>query len=304
MGVEVCLGSGGASRILRKRKFDAVIVECNQDGTGLEVLQELRSDSPNQNTITVGIVDDYEQMKAAFATGANFVLSKPISSEDAGRILRFTRSMISRMVRRFLRVAVHHLAHVNVEGMPDPAFILDLSEGGMAMQLLAPIAPGQALSLSFVLPGTYTEINGWATVVWADPTGRTGVEFRDLSAQDRVALKQWVVERLQKFPQDAPDAALVGSKPIRVLSQWVNPLARVIDGLFVAASACLFSLVALLVSHAPSHAQFPLPFSFLAAFGLGSLVYYLLFRMMDVRFPGTRAVEYILTTASSRQAAT
>ena len=139
MSVEICLGPSGASRILRRHKFDAVIVECERDGSGLNLLQQLREDTPNQNTIAVGIVDDYQQMKAAFATGANFVLSKPISAEDASRILRFTRGMITRMVRRFLRVAVHHLAHVDIEGMLDPAFVLDLSEGGMALQSLAPV---------------------------------------------------------------------------------------------------------------------------------------------------------------------
>src|SRR4051794_58200 len=84
MGVEICLGTRGASRILQKRKFDAVIVECDADGNGLDLLEQIRGESPNQHTITVGIVDDPQQMKAAFATGANFVLSKPISQEDAG----------------------------------------------------------------------------------------------------------------------------------------------------------------------------------------------------------------------------
>ena len=44
MGVEICLGSNGATRMVRKRKFDAIIVECDKDGGGLEVLQQLRAD--------------------------------------------------------------------------------------------------------------------------------------------------------------------------------------------------------------------------------------------------------------------
>ena len=88
MGVEICLGNTGANRMLRKRKFDAVIVECDSEGDGLDILQQLRADTPNQNTITVGVVDDHLAMKAALATGANFVLSKPISVEDASRIFR------------------------------------------------------------------------------------------------------------------------------------------------------------------------------------------------------------------------
>jgi CheY-like chemotaxis protein len=302
MGVEICLGSGGASRILHKRKFDAVILECDRDGSGLELLQELRNDTPNQNTITVGIVDDYEQMKAAFATGANFVLSKPISSEDASRILRFTRGMITRVVRRFLRVAVHHLTHVDVEGMLDPAFILDLSEGGMAMQLLAPLRMGQMLSMSFLLPGTSTMVECRGMVAWTDPTGRTGVEFRELSETHRAALKSWVVERVNKSPADAPDAAVIGPAAIRVLSQWMRPLARVIDGLFVALAATIFSIVAMLASRTANLGLFPISFSFFVSLFMGTILYCSLFLIMNVRFPGTRAVQYILTTASSRNA--
>src|SRR3954462_6203692 len=149
MGVEICLGSNGATRMVRKRKFDAIIVECDKDGGGLDVLQELRAASLNQSAMTVGVVDDYKVMKEAFATGANFVLSKPISTEDASRILHFTRGMITRMVRRFLRVAVHHLAHVDIGGMKDPAFILDLSEGGVAIQSLALMPHGKCSDSHF-----------------------------------------------------------------------------------------------------------------------------------------------------------
>jgi len=299
MGVEICLGPSGASRILRRHKFDAVIVECERGGNGLDLLQQLRADTPNQNTIAVGIVDDYQQMKAAFATGANFVLSKPISAEDAGRILRFTRGMITRMVRRFLRVAVHHLAHVDIEGMIDPAFFLDLSEGGMAMQTLAPVKTGQVLNISFLLPGSGISIDGKGVVVWSDPMGRSGVEFAELSDEQRAALKNWVVERVHKSPGDAPDADSQGPTPIRVLSRLMRPMARLIDGAFVMTGAIIFCVVAAMISRSQPGAHVPLLFAFGVSLFVGSVIYCLLFLMMDVRFPGTRAVQSILAAANS-----
>ena len=304
MGVEICLGPNGASRILRRHKFDTVIVECNSDGNGFNLLQQLRSETPNQKTIAVGIIDDYRQMKAAFATGANFVLSKPISAEDASRIFRFTRGMITRMVRRFLRIAVHRLSHVDIEGMSDPAFILDLSEGGMAMQSLAPLKPSQVLNISFVLPGSTQLITGKGVVAWSDPTGRTGIEFDGISDEQHVMLKQWVVDRLHKNPNDAPDAELPGPAPIRVLSQWMRPMARVIDGAFVAGAALVFCLIALLLARSQPGSHFPLAFAFVLSTLVGSILYFVLFLLMDVRFPGTRAVQSILTAAgTSRQSA-
>jgi CheY-like chemotaxis protein len=301
MSVEICLGPSGASRILRRHRFDAVIVECDGDGNGFELLQQLRADTPNQKTIAVGIVNNYQQMKEAFATGANFVLNKPISAEDASRILRFTRGAITRMVRRFLRVAVHHLSHVDVEGLIDPAFMLDLGEGGMAMQCLAPMRQGQVLDVSFLLPGTRVVVSGKGVVVWCDPTGRTGIEFDEIMPEQREALKEWVVKRMRQSPGDAPDAQISCPTPIRVLSQWVRPLARAIDGAFVASAALVFCLVALAIARSQSPAHFPLLFAFAASLLAGSVLYCLLFVLMDVRFPGTRAVQSILSAAGTRQ---
>jgi CheY-like chemotaxis protein len=301
MGVEICLGSNGASRMVRKRKFDAIIVECDKDGGGLAVLQQLRANSANQHTITVGVVDDYKIMKEAFATGANFVLSKPISTEDASRILRFTKGMISRMVRRFLRVAVHHLSHVDISSMKDPALILDLSEGGIAIQSLAPMKHGQIVGISFELPGMSHQIKATAKVVWNDPTGRIGMEFEDISDQQRGWLKNWVEERLKSSPEEFPSSAMELPARVRVLSRWMKPLAIAIDGAFVSVAAAIFCLVAFLVLR--GEAIFPLGVTFTLAILIGSVLYSSLFWLLDVRFPGTRAVQTLLALASSRQPA-
>jgi CheY-like chemotaxis protein len=301
MGVEICLGSTGASRILRRHRFDTVIVECDRDGAGFQLLQQLRSDTPNQKTIAVGIVNDYRQMKEAFATGANFVLSKPVSAADATRIFRFTQGVITRMVRRFLRVAVHHLAHVDLRGVSDPAFMLDLSEGGMAIQSLNPVEPGQQLPLSFLLPGTGMSITCNSTVAWSDPTGKAGIEFAEMDDEHRTALRNWVVERVHRSPGDAPDAALPSPAPVRVLSQWMRPMARAIDGAFVSIAALISCLVAFAFTRTGPGTHFPLLVAFATSLLVGSVLYCLLFLLMDVRFPGTRAVQSILSAAGSNR---
>ncbi len=297
MGVEICLGSKGASRILRRQRFDAVIVECDPDGAGFALLEQLRAEAPNQKTLAVGIVQDYRQMKDAFARGANFVLSKPISAQDASRILRFTRGMITRMVRRFLRVAVHHLAQVEIAGVADPAFMLDMSEGGIAIQCLEPVEQGQVFEIAFTLPGTSMRIESKGVVAWSDPAGRTGVEFESLTEEHRVAIKDWVVRRLRQSPADAPDAQIPAPKPVQWLTHWMRPMARVIDGAFVMGASLAFCLVALLIAKSQPGTRFPLAFAFATSLLVASALYSVLFMLMDVRFPGTRAVQSILSVA-------
>lgn len=299
MNVELCLGSSGATRMLRKRKFDAVIVECDKDGAGLEVLQQLRSDTPNQNSIAVGVVDDYALVNEAFATGANFVLSKPVSVEDASRILRFTQGMIGRMVRRFLRVAVHHLSHVEIGGMDDPAFILDVSEGGIAVQSLAPVQQDEIVRLSFALPGTHEKIHATAKVVWDDPTGRIGMEFVEISNLHRAQLKNWVLERVKNSPEEFPNPTDLPAT-VRVLSRWMRPLAFAVDGVFVSLAAAIFCLAVFLFLR--GKLAFPLGVTFVLALLLGGMMYSSLFWLLDVRFPGTRAVQALLASATNRRA--
>ena len=300
MGVEICLGNNGANRMLRKRKFDAVIVECDSEGRGLDILQQLRADTPNQNTITVGVVDDHLAMKAALATGANFVLSKPISVEDASRILRFTSGLIGRMVRRFLRVAVPHLAQVEIDIMNDPAFLLDISEGGIAVQSLGEIIIGDQVEVAFLLPGTTTKIQASATVVWTDPSGRIGLEFLVLSKEDRQMLKTWITQRVKNSPDDAPDAMERAPESVRRLSRWMRPLARIIDGTLVIGAAVLFCVVTYLFLH-EWNVALPLSYAFLMAACVGTLLYSSLFLLLDVRFPGTRAMQSLLLAAGTRQ---
>jgi CheY-like chemotaxis protein len=300
IGVEICLGSNGATRMLRKRRFDAVIVECGNDGSGLEVLQELRAESPNQNTICVGVVDDPKAMQAAFATGANFVLSKPISVEDASRILRFTSGILGRMVRRFLRVAVHRMAHVNVAGMKDPAFILDLSEGGIAIHSIGRLVHGQDVEVSFILPGTTALVEARGTVAWIDDSGKSGVEFTRISDENRAILKRWVTEKLRKSPHDVPGASVPSRSQVSVLSQYIRPLARLIDGAFVVIATAVFFAVALLFTGAKPNVTLSMGTTFAISFIVGSAIYAGLFTLLDVRFPGTRAVQGLLQAANAR----
>jgi CheY-like chemotaxis protein len=301
MGVEICLGNTGANRMLRKRKFDAVIVECDSEGHGLDILQQLRADTPNQNTITVGVVDDHLAMKAALATGANFVLSKPISVEDASRILRFTTGLIGRMVRRFLRVAVPHLAQVEVDILKDPAFLLDISEGGIAVQSMGEVGVGDQVEVAFSLPETMERIQATASVVWTDPSGRIGLEFLVLSREDRQLLKTWITNRVKNSPDDAPDALERAPESIRRLSRWMRPLARLIDGTVVLGAAAVFCIVTYLFLRQQWNAALPLSYAFTMAACVGTLLYSSLFLLLDVRFPGTRAMQSLLMAAGTRQ---
>ncbi|HXZ79586.1 MAG TPA: PilZ domain-containing protein [Terriglobales bacterium] len=301
MGVEICLGFTGATRLLQKRKFDTVIVELESSGSGLDLLQQLRNDATHQGTIAVGVVDDYKLMKSAFAQGANFVLSKPVSVEDAIRILNVTKGLITRMVRRFLRIAVGSISHVNLSDASEPGVIIDLSEGGMMFQALDTLAPGAMLPLTFFIPGTKTRIRARAHVVWSDPSGRAGVEFDQISDSDRRRLKQWVTGSVHEAGSTASaiaaasTAALLPGR-VRLLARWMRPFAVAVDFLIVALAAVLFWLIGVWFGH-PAHLRLPSTFFIsIALFTAG--LYAVLFRITETRMPGRRVVELLISVTN------
>ena len=92
------------------------------------------------------------------------------------------------------RVDVRDVVYVSWRA--EPAFILNLSEGGMAVQAMEILSPGAALALSFPLPENGAELQGVARVVWSDLSGRAGLQFINLSEFDRYQLRQWLGRNL------------------------------------------------------------------------------------------------------------
>ncbi len=100
------------------------------------------------------------------------------------------------------RIEVTQLVHVNFER--EAAFVLNLSEGGMAIQAMDVLKPGHSLDFSFPLPDTSTAIHGHARIVWSDRSGRAGLIFTDMGPFDRLQLRNWVFAQQHGDPRPAP----------------------------------------------------------------------------------------------------
>ena len=99
----------------------------------------------------------------------------------------------SASTRRSARVEVQEIVYVNWPC--EPAFILNLSDLGMGIQAMEVLEPGRSLSLAFPLPNSDGEIQGLARIVWADPSGRAGLEFLSVTEFDRLRLQRWMKGR-------------------------------------------------------------------------------------------------------------
>jgi CheY-like chemotaxis protein len=221
MEVEVCPELPGAIQSLRERKFDTVIVDCDHDKDGFELLMKLREDERHQKMVAVGITSDVAANQAVFDSGATFVLNKPLPVEDARRILRISNGVITRAVRRFMRLPVDTLAVATVDDRQE-AIILNVSQKGLAIQTTEPLSSGQMIYVSFLLPDTFDLIEGMAQVMWVDAAGRAGIEFRTVTDEEQGDLTRWVWERARRSNSELTLTATRGTAVEAAIRQIVN----------------------------------------------------------------------------------
>jgi CheY-like chemotaxis protein len=206
-GVAVaCCGYPEALCLLTEEKFDSVIVDFDDPHSASLVLQNASQVTSGVKAVTVALLSDKTKVRNVFGAGANFILYKPISVEQAEASLRAATALIKRERRRSFRVPVQVPIQLQVEnGTPLEGILLDLSEDGMDVLAAQPLCPGAKISAQFNLPDSTTEIQGSGEIAWASPNGQAGVRFIDLPENLRATLKTWVAANAPEIPPPDPE---------------------------------------------------------------------------------------------------
>src|SRR5260370_34840172 len=74
VNIEVCDGSRAGNDQLAKRKYDAVIVDCDDLQNGFDLQSALRKTQSNAKSVACAGVNGKTTTQEAFHSGANFVL--------------------------------------------------------------------------------------------------------------------------------------------------------------------------------------------------------------------------------------
>ena len=203
LGVQCC-GYPDALCRLTEQKFDAVIVDYDDPHSAALVLQNAYQASAGHNTVTVALLNDRTKVRHVFGAGANFVLYKPISEQQAEASLRAAIAMMKRERRRSFRVPVQLEVKLRVEdGAEMEGILLDLSEDGLDVLAAQPLCPAARISAQFTLPEQSTEIEVRGEVAWANPNGESGVRYIDLPDSLRETLREWVmINAAEILPED------------------------------------------------------------------------------------------------------
>jgi len=198
VNVEVCPESRPGNELLTKRKFDAVIIDCDDLQGGTKLLHDLRHTQSNSRSVAFAVLNGKTTTKEAFEMGANFVLQKPLTPLHAARCFNAALNFMVRERRRYFRHPVEMPVRIIIPHGPDlAANTTDLSEGGMAVRITAKLAKDTMAELRFTLPQSGTSLELKGQVAWTDGSGHAGIRFVDVPQSSQYQLDKWLTERLE-----------------------------------------------------------------------------------------------------------
>jgi CheY-like chemotaxis protein len=206
--VEISVDADSAVRKLTRRRFEAVVVDCNDEDLAAAVLSSVRSAPCNKRSIAVAMIDGQKAVRSAFALGAHFVLYKPISAERARTSFRAARALMKCERRRNTRVAIQIPVTLVTESgaRQRKALSSDISQGGMSLKLARRAEDSGPIRIQFTLPGTDNNVECAAEVAWEGGGPQAGIRFVNLSPEKRDQIKSWLARHSPEMEPDDPPA--------------------------------------------------------------------------------------------------
>jgi CheY-like chemotaxis protein len=193
---------------LGQEHFDQVVVDFDDPGTASLVLEALHQHAGQEHaaaSVTLALIQDASQIRNILGAGAHFILTKPVTHDQATTTLQAATALLKRERRRSFRVAVQAAISLSTNEIANlEGILLDLSSGGMDVLAAQPLSPPALVHFSFELPeGANAE--GEAEVVWSNPNGQLGLRFLDMGVEMRERLGEWLTTHAQEALPEEPD---------------------------------------------------------------------------------------------------
>jgi len=175
---------------LAKSKIDALIVDCDLEGT-TSFLHGLAGGLNNVPLVLISSPKSRRLLK----DDATFFFQKPISVEQAVRTLSAARNLILDGRLRYHRHTLDMPAHVRyAKNKRLEVSLLNLSQGGVAVRPRKPTALKGKVRLEFKLPGSRSSWKVDGDVVW-NRAGNHGIRFAEMSQRTKQGLHLWLAQQ-------------------------------------------------------------------------------------------------------------
>jgi len=180
---------------LSKSKVDALIVDCDLNGTG-QFFRELQREAPRASTVPLVIMGAPQGRRDMEESGAMFAFEKPISVEQAVHTLSAARNMILDGRLRYHRAGLE--VPVTLRGRSQKKAggqLINLSQGGLQVRVDDGFDANEASRISFALPGTDFGVHAQVEVAWSDNRGNVGIRFVKMASQMKSTLRLWLAQQ-------------------------------------------------------------------------------------------------------------
>src|ERR1051325_3254821 len=150
---------------LKKSKVDAVIVDCDSDGTR-NFMRKLRTSLPGSAPVV--IASGSPNNNGLRGTGATFIVQKPVSVENAVHTLSAARNLIMNERLRYYRETMDLSASITRDsGKRIKARVVNLSKGGIKIEGSQPLTFSETIKVNFSLPDMRSPIQAEGKVSFA-----------------------------------------------------------------------------------------------------------------------------------------
>ncbi|MGA2924327.1 MAG: PilZ domain-containing protein [Candidatus Sulfotelmatobacter sp.] len=198
---DACQDAASAALLLKRRKFDAVIVDLQLGEQSGLILDEVHLSSSNRTAVTFGIGHNDAARTAAFRKKSQFVFERPLSAQSIHKTLKPAYGLILRERRRYFRYPVSIPVIMRNESMQEiQCTSVDISVGGMALSTLVPLVPlvpSESLRVQFTLPDHEAPVLAESMICWSK-TGGLGVRFVSVSDDHKSQLQAWLSQKLEQ----------------------------------------------------------------------------------------------------------
>ena len=195
---DACQDAASAGLLLKRRKFDAVIVDLQLGEESGHILDEARLSPSNRTAVTFGIGDNDAEGTSAFRKKSQFVFERPLSAQSIHKTLKPAYGLILRERRRYFRYPVSIPVIIRSESMQEVwCNSVNISGGGMAFSTQVPFLPGESVRVQFTLPDHTAPFFAESTICWSK-AGHLGVRFVSISDDQKSELQVWLSQKLEE----------------------------------------------------------------------------------------------------------
>jgi diguanylate cyclase (GGDEF)-like protein/PAS domain S-box-containing protein len=199
---DACQDAAGAAILLKRKKFDAVIIDLKLGKQSGLILDEVHLSASNGTAVTFAISNHDAESTAAFRKKPQFVFERPLSLQSINKTLKPAFGLILRERRRYFRCPVSIPVVIQREGGQEiRCNSVNISGGGMALNTQVPLVPGESVRVRFTLPDHDAPFVAGSTLCWSK-TGQLGIRFMSISGDHKSELEAWLSHKLEETLPD------------------------------------------------------------------------------------------------------